>query len=109
MIGLDNATAIIRRVGVPIYTVAQGELLLDSAGLDRLKNIAKETNGIAFEAHKPADLNNIVARINQDLEHLYFLGYYSTNNDAKSDWRHISVKLLHHPGLKVRAKEGYRR
>jgi Ca-activated chloride channel family protein len=104
---LDSAASAVRRIGVPVYTIAQGDLLQDSAGLKRLKAIATETNGIAFEAHNAGDFHDIVLKIHQDLQHLYMLGYYSTNSSSNAEWRRISVRLLQHAEFKVRAKEGY--
>lgn len=104
---VDSAVATIRRIGVPIYTVAEGDLLHDQAVLRRLKEISESTNGVAFEARKPDDLREIFGKIGKDLQHLYLLGYYSNNADTKSDWRRISVRLPQHSQLKIRAKEGY--
>jgi len=62
---------------------------------------------VAFEARKPDDLRDIFTRIGRDLQHLYLLGYYSTNPDAKSAWRQITVRLPEHSSFRLRAKEGY--
>ena len=104
---IDSAVSTIRRIGVPIYTVAEGELLQDRAVLTRLKEISESTNGVPFEARKAEDLHDIFSKIGKDLQHLYLLGYYSTNTNAKSEWRRISVRLPEHAQFKIRAKEGY--
>lgn len=104
---IESAVSTVRRIGVPIYTVAEGELLQDRAVLNRLKEISETTNGVAFEARKSDDLRDIFGRIGKDLQHLYLLGYYSTNPDQKTEWRRISVRLPQHTQLKLRAKEGY--
>ncbi len=109
LLRLESAATGVRRIGVPVYTIAQGELLQDSDGLKRLKAIADETNGLAFEAHSATDLRNIFSKVEGDLQHLYLLGYYSNNADSKSDWRHLAVRLPQHPQFKLRAKEGYYR
>jgi Ca-activated chloride channel family protein len=104
---IESAVSTIRRIGVPIYTVAEGELLQDRAVLNRLKEISETTNGVAFEARKVEDLRDIFNKIGKDLQHLYLLGYYPTNTDPKSEWRRISVRLPQHAQFKIRAKEGY--
>jgi VWFA-related protein len=104
---MENATSAIRRIGVPIYTIAEGALLQDSEGLKRLKAIAADTNGIAFEAHGSSELTDIVSKINLDLRHLYLLGYYPNNTSNDSDWHHILIRVPGHPELRIRAKEGY--
>ena len=50
---LDSAVINIRRIGVPIYTVVQGEVLQRVDLTKRLKEISESTNGISFEARKP--------------------------------------------------------
>jgi VWFA-related protein len=104
---VESAVSIIRRIGVPIYTVAEGDLLKDHGALTRLKEISETTNGVAFESRKPDDLRDIFGRIGKDLQHLYLLGYYSSNADQKAEWRKISVRLPKNTQLKLRAKEGY--
>jgi len=113
--GLDNASALtiesavtnVRRIGVPIYTVAQGEVLKDQQVLKRLKEISTATNGVAFEARKADDLREIFTKVGRDLQNLYLLGYYSTNSDPRSEWRRISVRLPGRSSFKLRTKEGY--
>ena len=109
LLRLDSAASNARRIGVPVYTIAQGELLQDSAGLKRLKDIASQTNGIAFEAHNAADMRSVFTRVEEDLQHLYLLGYYSTNADSRTEWRRLTVRLPQHPEYKLRAREGYYR
>jgi VWFA-related protein len=104
---IESAVSSIRRIAVPVYTIAEGELLQDRTVLNRLKEISETTNGVAFEARKPGDLRDIFGRIGKDLQHLYLLGYYSSNQDPKTEWRRISVRLPKHAQLKLRAKEGY--
>jgi VWFA-related protein len=104
---IESAVSTIRRIAVPVYSIAEGELLQDRTVLNRLKEISETTNGVAFEARKLDDLRDIFGRIGKDLQHLYLLGYYSSNPDPKTEWRRISVRLPQHAQLKLRAKEGY--
>jgi hypothetical protein len=100
--GLDNASVLtiesavtnVRRIGVPIYAVAQGEILQNREVLKRLKEISESTNGVAFEAKKPDDLREIFSTIGRDLQHLYLLGYYSSSPDTREEWRKINVKPI---------------
>ena len=104
---IESAVANVRRIGVPVYTVAQGETLRNREVFKKLQEISQSTNGVAFESRKPDDLREIFTRIGRDIQHLYLLGYYPANADGKADWRRIGVRLPRHPEFKVRAKEGY--
>ena len=104
---LDSAVINIRRIGVPIYTVVQGEVLQRVDLTKPLKEISESTNGISFEARKPEDLRDIFTKVGGDLQHLYLLGYYPSNSATNADWHKIAVRLPKHPELKLRTKEGY--
>jgi hypothetical protein len=51
---------------------------------------------LAFEARKASDFHDVVYKINQDLQHLYLIGYYSANSNTDFGWRPISVRLPQH-------------
>jgi VWFA-related protein len=96
----------IQRIGVPVYCVLYGRPLIDSRLSKQLENISVSTGGIPFKIRDSDELISAFARVGQDLQNLYLLGYQS-DNPIKGDWRTISVALPTHPKLKLRAKEGY--
>jgi Ca-activated chloride channel family protein len=104
-----NATAAlarVRKVGVPLYTVAEGEALQSRSLLDLLEDISRRTGGLSYAAKKSHDVENIFQNISKDLNHTYMLAY--TAPQAKNDkWRSIQLVVKGLKAYKVRAKEGY--
>ena len=72
---------------------------------DGLRFLADNTDGTAL-----INTNNIdggLQRIVDDLSSYYLFGYYSTNTKLDGRFRNISVRVKR-PGVKVRARRGYR-
>jgi VWFA-related protein len=70
-----------------------------------LRNLAVETDGDAI-----IDTNYIekgLKRIADDLSSYYLFGYYSTNTKLDGRYRNITVRVKQ-PGVRVRARRGYR-
>jgi Ca-activated chloride channel homolog len=103
----DAAVESIKRMGIPLYTIAQGQALNSPQLLKRLADISKATGGLVFEARRTEEIAQKFQEIEEDLQHLYLLGYYSSSQ-PDSDWRQITVRLPQKHGVKIRAKEGYR-
>jgi len=75
------------------------------AGLDQLRSLADETDGRAIVNMN--DMRKGLARIADDLQSYYVLGYYTTNTKWDGGLRQIKVKLK--PKLQtVRARRQYR-
>jgi VWFA-related protein len=73
--------------------------------VDSLRTLAEATDGLAV-----VNTNDLAAgsrRIVNDLSTYYLLGYQSTNTNLDGKWREISVKVKT-PGVRVRARKGYR-
>jgi VWFA-related protein len=112
--GADNASILdgagaagrVRKLGVPLYTVAQGEALRSHALVSDLERLARTTGGAAFEVKKHSDVGRVFEEISRDLEHTYMLAYAPP---AASDgrWRSIQVSVSGLKGARVRAREGY--
>jgi Ca-activated chloride channel family protein len=100
------ALARVRKVGVPLYTVAEGEALQSQSLLQQLVDISKRTGGFSYAAKKSRDVEDIFQGISRDLNHTYMLAYTApqANNDK---WRSIHLIVKGPKGYKVRAKEGY--
>jgi VWFA-related protein len=72
---------------------------------DHLRTLAVETDGEAI-----IDTNYIekgLKRIADDLSSYYLFGYYSTNTKLDGKYRTITVRVKR-PGVRVRARRGYR-
>lgn len=112
--GKDNAstlnpeTAIERAkaLGVPIYTIAQGEAIGDRALLEQLESISKATGGVSFAIEKPTEIGRVFDKVSEELTHGYLLSFQPSGNET-SEWRPIRVVIGGSRGLKVRAREGY--
>jgi len=114
--GDDNSSVVTReaailnakKVGVPLYAVAQGEALAGRSLMHSLREICQATGGMVFEVRKPDDLARVFQEIGRDLQNLYLLGYYPSSEDSgPKEWHSISLRLPQDQDLKVRAKEGY--
>ncbi len=112
--GKDNASVLssaaattrVHKIGVPIYTVAQGEALQSSSLLDQLKDIARRTGGLSFRAPTADDVEPVFDAISRELRHTYLMAY-KPPADAAGKWRSIQVAVSGLKDHKIRAKEGY--
>lgn len=75
----------------------------------RLSDIAKQTGGQAFFQTRKEDLEKFYARILEELESRYTLGYASDNPKRDGKFRKVEVKVSAPglTGLKVRTRPGY--
>ena len=70
-----------------------------------LQTLAEATDGLAVV--NTNDLAGGARRIANDLSTYYLIGYQSTNTALDGKWREITVKART-PGVRVRARRGYR-
>jgi Ca-activated chloride channel family protein len=114
--GDDNSSALsesaavnnLKRTGVPVYAVAQGNALSDSKLMKSIEEITTSTGGLTFEVKDTDELVKVFGEIGSDLQHLYFLSYYPESKIKKTSWQPITVRLAKPLHYKVRAKEGYK-
>jgi len=105
---LSAAAALTRakKIGVPVYTVAQGEALQSRPLLAQLRDIAKRTGGLSFEARNADDVERVFNAIAREIQHTYMLAYKPPPASG-SQWRAIQVTIHGLKDYKLRAKEGY--
>ena len=106
---LLNARAAVQRVkkaGIPLYSIAEGEALTTKNLLNELKDLAESTGGQPYQAHKTSDIAGIFQDISGDLQHTYMLSY-KPPPAADAKWRTIQVAVNGVKDPKIRAKEGY--
>ena len=106
VLSLEASIKSVQRTGVPIYAVLYGKALMDPNLFKRLERISVSTGGIPFKVRDAGEVAAAFARVGQDMQNMYLLGYQS-DSDNQDDWRSIKVILPNHPKLKLRAKEGY--
>jgi Ca-activated chloride channel homolog len=112
--GADNCSVVsreaavrnIKRIGIPVYAVAEGGALKSKPFMQCLTDICTGSGGLVFQARKADELARIFEIIARDLQHLYLIGYYPQETSS-SPWHSISLRLPQLRDLKVRAKEGY--
>jgi Ca-activated chloride channel family protein len=112
--GEDNASALnassamksVRKIGVPVYTIAEGEARESKSLIETLRDIAHKTGGTAAVVKKPADIATVFENICHDLQHTYLLAYKAPPV-SEAHWRTIEVALREGGKYKIRAKEGY--
>jgi VWFA-related protein len=81
------------------YTLARKQLGL----------IAAESGNEVYQARKLKDLEGVYEQVIRDLSTVYSVGYRPVNVVRDGSWRSVSVQLIRHPELAVRARRGYYR
>ena len=76
---------------------------------DQLSMLAAESGNTVYQARKVKDLQGVYEQVMHDLSTVYSIGYRPTNPVRNGAWRGITVQVLGHPELAVRAKRGYYR
>jgi VWFA-related protein len=112
--GDDNASALnlssaanrLRKLGIPLFAIAEGEALDAKPLMKVLDDVSRQTGGIAHEVKKISDVEKIFIAVSEQLQHTYMLTYKATPSQDKS-WRAITVAVKAESDLKVRAREGY--
>ncbi|HWP99733.1 MAG TPA: VWA domain-containing protein [Vicinamibacterales bacterium] len=75
----------------------------------RLQQMAAATGGLAFFPLGPSQLEEMYARIVDEIRSRYTIGYVSTNRRADGGWRRVEVRVTRRglKGLRVRTRPGY--
>ena len=74
---------------------------------EQLEQLAKVSGTVKYEAKELKDLEEVYAKVIQDLSTVYSIGYKPSNAAKDGKWRSVVVKLLDRPDLAVRTKPGY--
>jgi len=69
--------------------------------------LAAESGNEIYRAAKVKDLEGVYEQVIRDLSTVYSIGYRPVNRVRDGLWRTVSVQLVGHPELAVRAKHGY--
>jgi len=73
----------------------------------QLASLAAESGNQVYQARKVKDLKGVYEQVIRDLSTIYSLGYRPVNRVTDASWRTITVQLIGHPELSVRARHGY--
>jgi Ca-activated chloride channel family protein len=102
----DIAILRAKAVGVPVFTIAQGEALSHPEYVKQLAEVSKSTGGVSFVIREPNEIGAVFEKVSEDLMHGYMLTFQAPATQDRS-WRTIEVVLPGLKGHKVRAREGY--
>jgi VWFA-related protein len=81
--------------------------VMTKRGEDGMERLAEATGGNAFVPSNPDDLDPVFRQIIAELRAQYLLQYYSNSEQAKGEFRHITVSVPAHSDLHIRARQGY--
>ncbi len=112
--GDDNASVLnvqraierAKKMGVPLYTAAEGEALHNPQLLAQLKELSSLTGGKAYSVKSLNDAAAIFHDISEELRHTYLLAFTPPQSPA-GDWRPIQLSLNGVRDYKIQAKAGY--
>ncbi len=109
-LNFGQLTKMLKLSDVLVYSI--GYLSRDSRMAQpqmQLTQIARDTGGDAFFPQDPRELNEIYAKILDELGSRYTLGYVSSNAKEDGSWRKVEVKVTRPDAVKakVRTRPGY--
>jgi Ca-activated chloride channel family protein len=106
MLNVNAALSRVKKLGIPVYSIAEGEAVSSSALSRGLKEISQVTGGVAYTVKKPKDVETVFAGISEDLQHGYLLTYKPPATQGFG-WRKIQLVLSGAKDCRVRSREGY--
>jgi VWFA-related protein len=78
-----------------------------SQSLYVMRSFADSTGGMTFLTSNVRDLQGIYTKIATELAQQYTLGYISTNGSRDGKFRRIVVRVVGHPDVRTRTRNGY--
>ena len=104
-----DASAVVRRaksLGIPVYSVAQGEALDSPELIKTLREMSRATGGSTYEVRRASEIEPVFASISETLRNSYMIAYTPpTAEDAR--WRPLRVNVKGMKDLRIHAREGY--
>jgi Ca-activated chloride channel family protein len=118
LVSFDEVLEQAKRSGVSIYTIAlrSGSAAQEarrttggqfSQALYSMKTLAHETGAQSFFPKAIEELTAVYARIAEELENQYAIGYTPGNHRADGRFRRVVVQVVDRPELRPRARTGY--
>jgi VWFA-related protein len=107
LLSQNAAVNSLKKIGVPVYSIAQGQVLKNNQLMKKLEEISKATGGLIYEIKDSDEVVEAFEEIGKEVRQLYMLGYYPQPESKESTWRRILVELVSPLKFRVRAKEGY--
>jgi Ca-activated chloride channel family protein len=112
LISFDDVLTEAKKSGVGIYTISltgskksrQGTF---SQALYSMKTLAHDTGAQAFFPNAIEELSTVYAKIAEELDNQYALGYSPKKRGADGRFRRVVVQVIARPELRPRARTGY--
>jgi VWFA-related protein len=106
---LDEVLTRARHGDAVLYAIGLFDPLERHGGKDVLKQLARETGGLAFFPDKPEELTSILERIAREIRSSYTIGYQPSNAALDGTYRRLRVVVRPPKGarIEVRARDGY--
>ena len=102
-----GAIAQARKVGIPLYAIAEGEATHSSELGKVLNELSENTGGVAYRVRKADEIEEIFETIASNLRHLYLLSYKPLGDSSDGRWRKIDIQISGVQDYRLRAKQGY--
>jgi Ca-activated chloride channel family protein len=107
VLNASSAVARAKKLGIPLYSVAEGEAMHSAKLKKLLEDLSQNTGGLAYHVNKLDDISSVFREIATVLQHLYMISYKPTSDPTDAKWRKISLEVKGSQDYKIRAKEGY--
>ncbi len=106
VLNIQRATERAKKMGVPLYTAAEGEALHKPELMNQLKELSRVTGGKAYAVKSLSDAAAIFHDISEELRHTYLLAFKPAESPT-GDWRSIQLSLRGVRDYRIQAKAGY--
>ncbi len=108
LLNRQSAVQRARKAGVPVFAIAEGNALSDSAAAGLLHDLSKDTGGHMYKAPEPKGMESVFTAIAADLKSGYLLAFQAPLEERVSPWHELEILVKNTPKpLKVRARTGY--
>jgi VWFA-related protein len=102
----SSAIAHAKKVGIPLYAIAEGEATHSPELSKVLNELSESTGGVSYRVRRADDIEEIFHTIADSLRHIYLMSY-RPGEVADGRWRKIDVLVGGVGDYKLRAKQGY--
>ena len=106
VLNVTAALSRIKKLGIPVYTIAEGEAVTSVALSRTLKEISSLSGGVAYTVKKTQDIDTVFAAISEDMKHGYMLTFRAPEAHGFL-WRKIQLVVNDPKDCRVRYREGY--
>src|SRR5215472_6189484 len=103
----SGAIAQARKVGIPLYAIAEGDATHSSQLTKVLNELSENTGGASYRVRKPDDIEEIFHTVANNLRHLYLMSYKPSAEGTDGKWRKIDILVSGVENYHLRCKQGY--